>query len=184
MARPLTGGLRFTRGRWWAGVPDRTAASGRHYESFVADDDARAWLGQSVPAVGAGRPLPEAERFRTARPTRQHTPAPPKAATIQPDIASVAKEWMNAAYEDLRRGGPDRAERVRRIVDGHLIPWFVPRTTTVADVTYFMCHDWLLHLVGRDHGARARPAPALASPTLDSSTDPELSLVGVAALCG
>ena len=66
---------------------------------------------------------------------------------------------MSAAYEDLRRGGPDRAERVRRIIDGYLVPWFAPRTTTIADLTYFMAHDWLLHLVGREQTQPVRPHP-------------------------
>ena len=120
MARPLTGGLRFQRGTWWASIPDKTAASGRRYESFLAEDDARAWLAQAVTALQANLPLPDAERFRTRKPTSRPKSAPPKPAKIQPDIASVANAWMNAAYEDLRRGGPDRAERVRRIIDGYL----------------------------------------------------------------
>ncbi len=121
MARPLTGGLRFTRGRWWASVPDKAAASGRHYESFLAEDDARAWLTQAVAAAQAGRPLPDAERFRTRKRAERPKLTKPAAAKLQPDVASVAKAWMDAAYEDLRRGGPDRAERVRRIIDGYLV---------------------------------------------------------------
>jgi hypothetical protein len=188
MARPLTGGLRFTRGRWWASVPDKAAVSGRHYESFLAEDDARAWLTQAVAAAQAGRPLPDAERFRIHKPTSRPKPAAPKPAKIQPDIASVAKAWMDAAYEDLRRGGPDRAERVRRIIDGYLVPWFAPRTTTVADVTYYMAHDWLLHLVGREHptGARSVPATAAfsaASPGTNRRSG-ELTLAEVSRLSG
>ncbi|MCU4185183.1 hypothetical protein K6U06_12485 [Acidiferrimicrobium sp. IK] len=187
MARPLNGGLRFQRGRWWASVPDKAATSGRHYESFLAEDDARAWLAQAVPAVRTGRPLPDAERFRTTKPARRtKASAKPAPAKMQPDVASVAKAWMAAAYEDLRRGGPDRAERVRRIVDGYLVPWFAPRTTTVSDITYYMAHDWLLHLVGREHVPTTRSAsPGL--PPLPASIDPEtdeLGLVAVARLCG
>ena len=188
MARPLTGGLRFTRGRWWASVPDKAAASGRHYESFVAEDDARAWLTQAVAATQAGLPLPGAERFRTRKRAERPKPTKPAAAKLQPDVASVAKAWMDAAYEDLRRGGPDRAERVRRIIDGYLVPWFAPRTTTVADVTYYMAHDWLLHLVGRDHPTKtwsipATPAVAAASAGTDRGSD-ELTLAEVARLSG
>jgi len=153
MARPLTGGLRFQRGTWWASVPDKSAASGRRYESFLAEDDARTWLAQAVPAVQAGRPLPDPEAFRTRKRSTRPKPAAAPPAKIQPDVASVAKAWMSAAYEDLRRGGPDRAERVRRIVDGYLVPWFAPRTTTVADVTYLMAHEWVLHLIGRQQTA-------------------------------
>ena len=187
MARPLNGGLRFQRGRWWASVPDKAATSGRHYESFLAEDDARAWLAQAVPAVRAGRSLPDAERFRTTKPARRDAPsATPPSAKMQPDVASVAKAWMAAAYEDLRRGGPDRAERVRRIVDGYLVPWFAPRTTTVSDITYYMAHDWLLHLVGREHVPTTRSASAGLAP-LPASVDPEtdeLGLAAVARLCG
>jgi AcrR family transcriptional regulator len=188
MGRPLSGGLRFQRGRWWASIPDKTTASGRRYESFLAEDDARAWLAQATAAVRANRPLPDAGRFRTHKPTTRPKPAPPKPAKIQPDIASVANAWMNAAYEDLRRGGPDRAERVRRIIDGYLVPWFAPRSTTVADVTYYMAHDWLLHLVGREHPTTTRSIPATpatspASARTDRGSE-ELTLAEVARLSG
>ena len=187
MARPLNGGLRFQRGRWWASVPDKAATSGRHYESFLAEDDARAWLAQAVPAVQAGRSLPDAERFRITKSTKRAKPAArPAPAAVQPDIASVAKAWMAAAYEDLRRGGPDRAERVRRIVEGYLVPWFAPRTTTVSDITYYMAHDWLLHLVGREHTPTSRSATPGLAPLAGSAgpdTD-ELGLAAVARLCG
>ncbi len=187
MARPLDGGLRFQRGRWWASVPDKAATSGRHYESFLAEDDARAWLAQAVSAVQAGRSLPDAERFRITKSTKRAKPAArPAPAAVQPDIASVAKAWMAAAYEDLRRGGPDRAERVRRIVEGYLVPWFAPRTTTVSDITYYMAHDWLLHLVGREHTPTSRSATPGLAPLAGSAgpdTD-ELGLAAVARLCG
>ena len=187
MARPLTGGLRFTRGRWWASVPDKAAASGRHYESFLAEDDARAWLTQAVAAAQAGRPLPDAERFRTRKRAERPKLTKPAAAKLQPDVASVAKAWMDAAYEDLRRGGPDRAERVRRIIDGYLVPWFAPRTTTVADVTYYMAHDWLLHLVGREHTTKTRSVPATPAVAASAGSDrgtEELTLAEVARLSG
>ncbi|MHB1929066.1 MAG: hypothetical protein ACYCUG_06535 [Acidimicrobiales bacterium] len=67
---------------------------------------------------------------------------------------------MAAAYDDLRRAGPDRARQVRRILDGYVLPWFAPQTTTVGDISYFMVHDWLLHLVGRGQGEPAAPDPA------------------------
>ncbi|MGH9104192.1 MAG: helix-turn-helix domain-containing protein, partial [Acidimicrobiales bacterium] len=188
MTRPLRGGLRLARGRWWASVPDKTSASGRRYESFLAEDDARAWLAQAVPALVAGRPLPDAEWFRTTKPVSRTRPATrPAPAKIQPDVATVAKAWMAAAYEDLRRGGPDRAERVRRIVDGYLVPWFAPRTTTVADVTYYMAHDWLLHLVGREPPAKTGSVPAASALATSIGTDggsEELTLAEVARLSG
>ncbi|MGH9106409.1 MAG: hypothetical protein ACRDZX_11370, partial [Acidimicrobiales bacterium] len=180
MARPLKGGLRFTRGRWWASVPDKTAASGRRYESFLSEDDARAWLTQAVAAVQAGRRQPGAERFRTHKPTRRPKSAPPQPAKIQPDIASVANAWMNAAYEDLRRGGPERAERVRRIVDGFLVPWFAPRTTTVSELTYLMAHEWLLHLVGRRPAGR-RDAMVAVTAGVAMEEGEEVSLAEAAA---
>lgn len=39
------------------------------------------------------------------------------------------------------------------------VPWFAPQTSTVGDITYFMVHDWLLHLVGRGQGEVAASAP-------------------------
>lgn len=70
------------------------------------------------------------------------------------DVASVALMWVAAAYDDLRRAGPDRAEQVRHILACYVIPWFGPQTATVGDITYFMAHEWLLTLVGRQ---RAEP---------------------------
>ena len=186
MGRPLTGSLRRHQGLWWASAPEAQGATHRREESFRSEDDARSWLAQAVSALQAGRPLPDADRFRTHKRAVRLKPEAPPPAKVQPDIASVAQAWMNAAYEDLRRGGPDRAERVRRIVDGYLVPWFAPRTTTVADVTYFMVHDWLLHLVGREHATKTRSTPiAPASPTsaADDTAD-ELSLAEVARLSG
>ena len=89
---------------------------------------------------------------------------------------------MAAAYDDLRRGGPERAERVRRIVEGFLVPWFAPRTATVADVTYFMAHEWLLHLVGAaDPATRHAPFPV---PTAGEQGRAELSLAEAAEAAG
>jgi integrase len=57
--------------------------------------------------------------------------------------------WVAAAYDDLRRAGPDRARQVRRILDSYVVPWFGPQTDTVTDITYPMVHEWLLMLVDR-----------------------------------
>lgn len=65
------------------------------------------------------------------------------------DLASVAEMWVVAVYDDLRRAGPDRAEQVRRLIEGQILPWFAPRTTTIGDITYAMVHEGLLALVGR-----------------------------------
>jgi integrase len=157
MGRPLTGSLRSYQGLWWVSVPEARGASRRRHESFVAEADARSWLAQAIAAVRQGSPLPDPERFRTKARTSRKAPAQPQPLRIQPDIASVARAWMNAAYEDLRRGGPERAERVRRIVEGYLVPWFAPRTATITDVSYLMAHEWLLRLVGRDRPGDATP---------------------------
>ncbi|MHB1928239.1 MAG: site-specific integrase [Acidimicrobiales bacterium] len=186
MGRRLTGSLRRHQGLWWASVPEAKGAGRRREESFGSEDDARSWLAQAVSALQAGRPVPDADPFRTHRRGARNKAAPPAAAPakVQPDIASVAQAWMNAAYEDLRRGGPERAERVRRIVDGYLVPWFAPRTTTVADVTYFMVHDWLLHLVGREHTTKSRSAPSTpaSAESAAGAAGEELSLAEVARL--
>lgn len=178
MARPLNGGLRFQRGRWWASVPDKAATSGRHYESFLVEDDARAWLTQAVAARKAGVPLPDAERFRTRKRPARPKPAAPPPARIQPDVASVAKAWMSAAYEDLRRGGPDRAERVRRIVDGYLVPWFAPRAATISELSYLMAHEWVLHLIGRQQADES--STARAGLFLRTQADPEATELSLA----
>lgn len=82
------------------------------------------------------------------------------ASGFRADVESVARMWVAAAYDDLRRAGPDRARQVRRILDGYVLPWFAPQTSTVGDISYFMVHDWLLHLVGRRQGEPAASAPA------------------------
>jgi integrase len=160
MGRPITGSLRHHQNRWWASVPQPGGVGRRREEAFASQADAQAWLTQAVAAARAGERLPEPDRFRTTKAPRGK-PRPTAAPRLQPDVASLSRAWMAAAYEDLRRGGPERAERVRRIVEGFLVPWFAPRTTTIADVTYFMAHEWLLHLVGRD---RAEASGTLLGP--------------------
>jgi integrase len=97
------------------------------------------------------------------------------AREVPADVASVARMWVVAAYDDLRRAGPDRAFEVRRILDGYVIPWFGAQTTTVGDISYFMVHEWLLALVGRQ---RSAPEDDRQVPTLFglARTDGELSL--------
>ena len=88
-------------------------------------------------------------------------PATPE-RELRADVASVGRMWVDAAYDDLRRTGPDRAEQIRRILDSYVIPWFGPQTSTVSDISYFMVHEWLLKLVGRGEsmpdGSRWAPA--------------------------
>jgi hypothetical protein len=114
---------------------------------------------QAPAAVRDGRRVPDPVRRLT--PSRRKEATEPEAQTISPDVASVDSAWMAAAYEDLHRGGPERAESVRRVVEPHLVPWFAPRTETIADVTYYMVHEWLLHLVGRtgSNGSNGSTAP-------------------------
>ncbi len=181
MGRPLTGSIRHHQNRWWASVPETKGAARRREEGFASQADARAWLTAAVTAIANGRPVPDPDRFRTHKPTRATPPAQREPAKLQPDVASLAKAWMAAAYDDLRRGGPERAERVRRIVEGFLVPWFAPRTATVADVTYFMAHEWLLHLVGRDPATRRAPVPA---PSPGEPGGGELSLAEAAEAAG
>jgi integrase len=183
MGRPLTGSLRSYQGLWWVSVPEARGAARRRHESFVAESDARSWLAQAVAAIRDGRPLPDPERFRTKKRTGHWHTAKPRAARIQPDVASVAQAWMNAAYEDLRRGGPERAERVRRIVEGYLVPWFAPRTTTISDLSYLMAHEWLLHLVGRDRAGGAVTS-VVSTSTVDVAEGVELGLAEAAEQAG
>ena len=180
MGRPLTGSLRSYQGLWWASVPEVRGSSRRRHESFVAEADARSWLAQAVAAVRQGSPLPDPNPSRT-KPRTKRTPPRPEPAKLSPDVASVAHAWMAAAYEDLRRGGPERAERVRRIVEGFLVPWFAPRTTTISELSYFMAHEWLLHLVGR-HGAAGPGVPFGAGAGVGD--DGVLSLAEAAQIAG
>jgi hypothetical protein len=150
----------------------------------VAESDARSWLAQAVAAVLQGSPLPDPNRFRSKTRASRKAPAQPELLHIQPDIASVARAWMNAAYEDLRRGGPERAERVRRIVEGYLVPWFAPRTTTTTDVSYLMAHEWLLRLVGRDRPDGTGKSSGWLPRTSSDGGDGELGLAEAAEAAG
>jgi predicted DNA-binding transcriptional regulator AlpA len=183
VSRPLTGSVRQRQGRWCASLPTARGTVRRREERFATEGEARAWLAHALAAAREGRPIPEPVR-RPNKPRPRAARAEPASPAISPDIASVANAWMAAAYEDLRRGGPERAESVRRIVEAYLVPWFTPRTETVADVTYFMIHDWLLHLVGRaetDGSRNGSPArPRLAT----EATPKEVSLQEAARLCG
>lgn len=100
---------------------------------------------------------------------------------LRADVASVGRMWVDAAYDDLRRAGPDRAEQIRRILDSYVIPWFGPQTSTVGDISYFMVHEWLLNLVGRGEGMPdgSRWVPAVCG---GSRIGGELSLREVAAM--
>ncbi len=188
MSRPLAGSIRQRHGGWCASIPERPGAIRRREERFATEAEARIWLAQAVAAIGAGRPVPDPVRRISTAPGAGHR-AEPATPVIRPDIASVADAWMAAAYEDLRRGGPERAERVRRIVDAYLVPWFAPRTTTIADVTYFMAHEWLLQLVGRtdtqsavtlrDHASEQAPRTAGTAGAAG-----EVGLAEAARLCG
>jgi hypothetical protein len=109
-------------------------------------------------------------------------PAAPTGPRLADDIASVAHRWVAAAYDDLRRAGPERADQVRRLLDGYVIPWFGPQTTTVADVSYGMTHQWLLAMAGRGRTALNEPPMRTPLPPAGSEgsgpppTDCQLSL--------
>jgi integrase len=180
MSRPLTGSIRQREGRWCATLPVAKGSIQRRQERFATEYEARAWLDRAVTAVQAGQPIPDPVR----RPVRNEVAAP--TPQISPDIASVANAWMSAAYEDLRRAGPERAESVRRIVDAYLVPWFAPRTKTMTDVTYFMAHEWLLHLVGRVNAPTPSVARRVGSEQSGQpdSTIGEVGLAEAARLCG
>jgi hypothetical protein len=97
------------------------------------------------------------------------------AREVPADVSSVARMWVAAAYDDLRRASPDRAFEVRRILDGYVTPWFGPQTTTVGDISYFMVHEWLLNLVGRGRGD-LEDGPAIPAVLRVAETDTEVSL--------
>ena len=182
MSRPLTGSVRLHQGRWCASLPVKKGSVRRREERFASEGAARAWLAQALIAVRGGRPIPDPVR-EPARPSKRISSTEPT-PKISADIASVANAWMTAAYEDLRRGGPERADSVRRIVEAYVVPWFAPRTETVADVTYSMVHDWLLHLVGRPDKSGSTPSGGPPPRSTTGDTAKEVSLQEAAALCG
>ena len=98
------------------------------------------------------------------------TPRPlaPTSLRLADDVASVAHRWVAAAYDDLHRAGPERADQVRHLLDGYVIPWFGPQTVTVADISYAMTHQWLLALAGRGRVVADEP-PMATAPSLAGS---------------
>jgi integrase len=185
MGRPLTGSIRHQGSRWWASVPAAKGEVRRKEHSFQSESDAQAWLAQAVIAVHVGKPVPEPDSFRNPLTVpRPKSLAKPIVPVIRPDVASVAQAWMTAAYDDLRRGGPERADRVRRIVEAYLVPWFAPRTTSIADVTYPMAHEWLLRLVGRDRPGSTGKVPVWPASVRSDDRDAVLGLADVADAAG
>jgi predicted site-specific integrase-resolvase len=150
MGRPLKGSIRHHQNRWWGSLPAERGSNRRREEAFLTEAEARAWLDQAIAALGAGEAMPNPDRFRRRKTSTPKTPAPD--VRLQGDIASVCKAWTVAAYDDLRRAGPERADQIRHLIETYLVPWFAPRTQSVTDITYFMAHDWLLWLVGREKG--------------------------------
>ncbi|MHB1554381.1 MAG: hypothetical protein ACYCZP_10690 [Acidimicrobiales bacterium] len=185
MSRPLAGSIRRRQGGWCASIPEHHGAIRRREERFATEAEARIWLAQAVAATRAGRSIPDPVRRNPTAPGTGRR-AEPAAPVIRPDIASVANAWMAAAYEDLRRGGPERADRVRRMVEAYLVPWFAPRTTTIADVTYFMAHEWLLQLVGRTDTQPAATLRDQAPEQLPRTAGAagEVGLAEAARICG
>jgi hypothetical protein len=62
---------------------------------------------------------------------------------------TTSPRWLAVTYNDLRRTGPDRGARIRGVLDTYMIPSSGPQTKTMGDTTYFMVHEWILMLVGR-----------------------------------
>jgi hypothetical protein len=136
-------------------------------------------------AVGASRGEARGDEMRRRPGPKPRTRSFDR-ATLRSDAASVARAWFEASYEDLRRGGPDRAVGVEHVVETYLIPWFAPRTATIGDVTHRMAHDWVIYLVGRARRVEPRIGRRTPSPQMLKaiSRHEELSLVDAAALCG
>ena len=75
--------------------------------------------------------------------------ATPAVREVPTDVASVAQMWVAATYDDLRPGRSSRGlgpGGPRSLCDSLVRP---ARTNSVGDITYFMVHEWLLTLVGR-----------------------------------
>ncbi len=49
-------------------------------------------------------------------------PAALAPSALPADIGSVGELWVNTAYDDLRRAGPDRATQVRWILNRYIVP--------------------------------------------------------------
>ncbi len=181
MGRPLKGSIRHHQNRWWGSLPAERGSNRRREEAFLTEAEARAWLNEAVSALGSGDPIPNPDRFRRRKSSKPAPPAPE--FQLQGDIASICKAWTTAAYDDLRRAGPERADQIRHLIETYLIPWFAPRTQSVADISYFMAHDWLLWLVGREKGQAPR---GVTSPSRDSITSArgEVGLAEAAEICG
>ena len=144
MGRPLKGSVRERKGVWYASLPESRGSSKRAEHRFDHEEDARRWLNAAVAAHAAGVGLPSPESFQLSRRT--------KATTQAPAFAEVARRWRDMAYENLRRGQPERARRIDDMIRLHVNPWFGPRTSSISDLAesgHQLALDFVMHLAGR-----------------------------------
>ncbi|MBU6243813.1 MAG: helix-turn-helix domain-containing protein [Actinomycetales bacterium] len=132
--RRLRGTIARTATGWRAEVPASRGSRKRTKRSFPDEAQAQRWLDAAIAVLHAGgRPADLELPPGTAGPAAALATAPsPAAATTAAagqrppgtDFRSVAYGWWQERYVRLRRAGTGRAERVRSIIDHHLVPFF------------------------------------------------------------
>jgi len=123
--RPLTGKPKKIGNSFVVSLPKRRGSEERVSRSFTDPDQAERYRAAAIAALMDGRPLPDAESFRTT--SRRHV-------AVQSDFASVAWAWFNQRYVADRSAGPDRRDAVKKILETYVIPFFAPRVSDIDDL--------------------------------------------------
>lgn len=147
MGRSLKGSLRERGAKWYASVPAEKGSLRRIEHGFESEQEAQRWLDAARAAVEAGHSAPEPDSFRL-----NPGNAVVRASVRPPAFPEAARQWRNMAYEELRRGQPERARRIDDIIRLHLVPWFGPRTSSISDLEdsgHLLTRLFVLHLAGR-----------------------------------
>lgn len=163
MGRPLsTTPKPLSNGKWHASLPVARGAKKRvSCDRFPDEVAANRWIADGIEALKSGRRVPKTDPYCVSTATGSGRPSAKSKVAAPPTIAEVAWAWHHDNYEIFRRGDLERAEGVRGVIDNHILPFFGPRLTTVADLDDpvrgpELCTQFAQHLAAQD---AATPAP-------------------------
>lgn len=147
MARTLRGTLQHKNGVWTVAVPRARGDKRRIQASFDNQAIAERWRDDAIAALVAGRPIPEADRYRTGRVVIGRTSA--TLEPVQPRFREVCAEWVEETYVLDRAAGGDRRLKVVAIVERHIVPFFEQHIEFIADLKRDHVNAFKRHLAGR-----------------------------------
>ncbi len=157
MARKLTGSVRKTSpGAWEASVPERRGSTGRVYAYFSTESEADQWRARAVVAVYEGCPIPFA-------PDRVPATSVEEVDTRGDWVERAAAAWAKEHYEEFRKGGAERLDKVQSILRCHIVPFWSEALPTPACHKRGLVKLFLFRLAGsRDAALTVDEAAELA----------------------